>query len=138
MNKTEKTKWVGKSWGGELIITNRPQYCGKILYCMKGLRASVHYHNVKNETFWLSKGLVKIYYTDDLKKLMEILKDENVLTEMKKDPGYFMDYVILDQGAVFYVPPKRVHCVEALENSELVEISTQFFEEDSVRLLKFT
>ncbi|MEK6880643.1 MAG: cupin domain-containing protein [Nanoarchaeota archaeon] len=135
--KKEKARWVGKTWGGEFIIVNSPQYCGKVLYCMKGLRASIHFHNVKDEMFYVSSGKIKVYYSDELNKLQEILSDEQKVQEIKKEPGTYLDYVVLDQGSIFHVPPKRVHCIEAIENSEIFEISTQHFEEDSIRLLKF-
>ena len=106
-----------KGWGREIWIANNPLYCGKILEIRKGRRCSLHYHKLKTESFYLHKGRLKIRVKDSA--------DSDRLDEFEISPGDCMD-----------VAPGFVHQMEALEDSELFEFSTQHFETDSYRLLK--
>ena len=47
---------VPKGWGEELIIENNEMYCGKLLIFKKGCRFSMHYHLIKDETWYVDKG----------------------------------------------------------------------------------
>jgi mannose-6-phosphate isomerase-like protein (cupin superfamily) len=106
-----------KGWGREIWIANNPLYCGKILEIRKGKRCSLHYHKLKTESFYLHKGRLKIRVRDSV--------DSDRLDEFEISPGDCMD-----------VAPGFVHQMEALEDSELFEFSTQHFETDSYRLVK--
>jgi mannose-6-phosphate isomerase-like protein (cupin superfamily) len=106
-----------KGWGREIWIANNPLYCGKILEIRKGRRCSLHYHKLKTESFYLHKGRLKIRVKDSV--------DSDRLDEFEISPGDCMDVV-----------PGFVHQMEALEDSELFEFSTQHFETDSYRLVK--
>jgi mannose-6-phosphate isomerase-like protein (cupin superfamily) len=106
-----------KGWGREIWIANNPLYCGKILEIRKGRRCSLHYHKLKTESFYLHKGRLKIRVKDSV--------DSGRLDEFEITPGDCMD-----------VAPGFVHQMEALEDSELFEFSTQHFEADSYRLVK--
>ena len=44
--------------------------------------------------------------------------------------------VLLSAGDVFDIPPKLRHQMEAIEDTQLFEFSTQHFEEDSYRSVK--
>lgn len=52
--------WVPKAWGSEHWIVNSPQYCGKILHLSAGHRCSLHMHPVKDETFYVTSGIVEL------------------------------------------------------------------------------
>ena len=54
-----------KGWGYELWIVNNDLYCGKILHFNKGKKCSWHYHKIKQETFYVQKGKLKIWYGYD-------------------------------------------------------------------------
>jgi hypothetical protein len=41
-------KFVPKGWGFEKWIVNCEEYCGKLLYFVKGKRCSWHYHELKD------------------------------------------------------------------------------------------
>jgi mannose-6-phosphate isomerase-like protein (cupin superfamily) len=106
-----------KGWGREIWIANNPLYCGKILEIRKGKKCSLHYHKLKTESFYLHRGRLKIRTKESpVAKLME---------EFELEAGECMD-----------VPIGLVHQMEALEDSELFEFSTQHFETDSHRLVK--
>ena len=47
---------VPKGWGEELIIENNEKYCGKLLIFKKGCKFSMHYHMIKDETWYVDKG----------------------------------------------------------------------------------
>ena len=128
-DKTE-IEVVSKSWGFEKIIYNQ-QYCGKLLYVVKGKQTSLHYHNSKDETFYVSKGKVLVYYTSELAKVKELLADdreEEVFDLLAKIP--------LGPGESFHMPPKTIHRIVGVEDTELFEFSTRHVDSDSIRLIK--
>jgi mannose-6-phosphate isomerase-like protein (cupin superfamily) len=106
-----------KGWGREIWITNNRLYCGKILEIRKGRKCSLHFHKLKTESFYLRSGLLKVRVKDSA--------DSEVIDEFRMMPGQCMD-----------VPPGLVHQMEALEDAELFEFSTQHFNSDSHRLIK--
>lgn len=108
-------KWVPKNWGGEKWICNSPEYCGKLLYFIKGKKCSWHYHILKDETFYIQSGKVLLKYSeeDELANAQEI---------------------ILSQGDKFHIYRGLRHQMIALEDTELFEFSTQHFDEDSIRI----
>jgi len=110
-------KFVPKGWGFEKWIVNCDEYCGKLLYMVKGKRCSWHYHKLKDEVFYIQSGKVMVKFSDkdDLKNAEEI---------------------ILTRGDNFHVYRELRHQIIALEDTELFEFSTQHFDEDSIRLLK--
>lgn len=108
---------VTKGWGFEKIIVNKKEYCGKILYFYKNKKFSWHYHKLKDETFFLYKGRVLLKYGID--------KDINKATDL-----------ILKEGECFYIEPYLLHQIIALEDSEIIEFSTEHFDDDSYRIIK--
>tara|TARA_R100001015_G_C4623346_1_gene181102 strand:+ start:1192 stop:1560 length:369 start_codon:yes stop_codon:yes gene_type:complete len=110
-------KFVKKGWGYEKWIVNKEEYCGKLLFFKQGKRCSWHHHKIKDEVFYLQSGkmIVRFSEDDDIQKAEEIL---------------------LESGQNFYIYPGLRHQMEALEDSELYEFSTEHFDEDSYRILK--
>jgi len=110
-------KMVPKGWGFEKWIVNNEEYCGKLLYFVKGGKCSFHYHILKDETFYIHSGKVIIKYsdTDDFNNAQE---------------------VILSQGDNFHVNRGLRHQIIAIEDTELFEFSTQHFESDSIRVIQ--
>lgn len=112
-----KMKFVPKGWGFEKWIVNNEKYCGKLLYFVKGKKCSWHYHQIKDEVFYIHSGkiLVKYSWEDDLEKAEE---------------------VILERGENFHVKTGLRHQMIALQDTELFEFSTQHFDSDSYRIQK--
>ena len=110
-------KFVPKGWGFEKWIVNCDEYCGKLLYFVKGKRCSWHYHKLKDEVFYIQSGLIRVYYAD-----------HDRIEEAEK--------VVLGPGDNFHVYPGLRHRMEALEDTELFEFSTQHFDSDSYRIEK--
>ncbi len=106
-----------KAWGREVWIANSDRYCGKILEIKQGKRCSLHYHKLKTETFYLRVG--------------------RLMVRVKESPeSEVMEEFVLTAGDCMDVPIGLVHQMEALEDSELFEFSTQHFDTDSHRLVK--
>src|SRR5215472_1449148 len=104
-----------KGWGREIWIANNDLYCGKVLEIRKGKRCSLHFHKLKTESFYLRIGRLKV-------RLKESLESPTI-KEFELKVGECMD-----------VPPGQVHQMEALEDAELFEFSTQHFDSDSHRI----
>jgi quercetin dioxygenase-like cupin family protein len=106
-----------KGWGYEKWIVNKKEYCGKLLFFNKDKKCSWHFHNIKDEVFYLQSGklLVKFSDNNDIENANEI---------------------ILNKGDSFHVYVGLRHQMIAIEDSELFEFSTQHFEDDSVRIIK--
>ena len=56
--------FVPKGWGFEKWIVNNEEYCGKLLYFVKGKRCSWHYHEIKDEVFYIQSGKILVKYSD--------------------------------------------------------------------------
>lgn len=113
----EKLKIVSKGWGFEKWIVNNEKYCGKILYIVKDHKCSWHFHKIKDETFYVQSGKIKLIYG-------------------RTDSMHHADEVILEKGSHFHIPVGLRHQMIALEDTELFEFSTQHFDEDSYRVQK--
>jgi quercetin dioxygenase-like cupin family protein len=113
----EKMKFVPKGWGFEKWIVNNEEYCGKLLYFVKGKRCSWHYHKLKDEVFYIQSGKVKLLYSE-----------ADDINEAKT--------LILEKGDNFHVYRGLRHQMIALEDTELFEFSTQHFDSDSYRIQK--
>lgn len=109
--------FVPKGWGFEKWIVNNEEYCGKLLYFVKGRRCSWHYHKLKDEVFYIQSGKMLVKYSDD----------DNLDTAQE---------LILERGDNFHVYRGLRHQMLALEDTELFEFSTQHLDEDSHRIEK--
>ena len=92
-----------KPWGREIWFAHTDSYAGKILEVKKGHRYSLQYHERKQETQYLFSGKIKFIYGHD----------ENNLKEIIMNPGDKIDVI-----------PPLIHRVEALEDSQIFEVST--------------
>ena len=117
VNVTQPKK-VEKLWGHELWIHNDSQYCGKLLVFTKSGNAfSMHYHMLKNETWYVQDGSFKFDWID---------------TETTEKCS-----AILHEGDVVYVEKGLPHQLTALEdNSVVFEVSTEHFDQDSYRIYR--
>lgn len=118
---SEKTKKqtieiVEKGWGKEIIFANNSEYCGKILCFDKGKKFSMHYHLRKKETWYVAKGRF-------------------ILNWIQPDIGKFHSEY-LNVGDVITNERGEAHQLVALEDSEVFEVSTEHYDEDSFRVYK--
>lgn len=114
-SSTQNINFVPKGWGFEKWIHNSELYCGKLLYFVKDKKCSWHYHLLKDEVFYVQSGRIKVYYSegDDIAQA---------------------NAVILGPGDNFHVYRGLRHRMEAIEDTELFEFSTQHFDSDSHRI----
>ena len=102
---------IEKPWGYELHWAKTDRYVGKVLQVTAGQALSLQYHTRKDETIYLYVG----------KMLFEIERN-GVLTKQEMQPG---DSV--------HVTPGTVHRMTALEDCDVLEVSTPELD-DVVRL----
>ena len=107
---------VPKGWGEEIIIENNELYCGKILIFDAGCKFSMHYHMVKDETWWVEYGEFLYRWID---------------TETAD-----MNEVKLEEGDIVRQRPGQPHQLEAISNGRIFEVSTQHKDSDSYRVVK--
>ena len=113
----ENINFVPKGWGFEKWIIICEEYCGKLLYFVKGKKCSWHYHVLKDEVFYIQSGRVLVRYSDE-------------------DDLINADVMELGPGDRFHVYRGLRHQMYAIEDTELFEFSTQHFDSDSYRIEK--
>ncbi len=116
--KIKEPKRVEKKWGHELWIHNDNQYCGKLLvFTNSGNKFSMHYHMLKNETWYVQEGAFQFDWID---------------TESAE-----RCYTQLQKGDVVYIQKGLPHQLTSLiDNSIVFEVSTEHFDEDSYRIYR--
>jgi mannose-6-phosphate isomerase-like protein (cupin superfamily) len=107
---------IPKGWGSEIIFENNELYCGKLLNFKKGAKFSMHYHLIKDETWYVKEGefLYRYINTNDASIIEVNLKEGDTVRQL----------------------PGQPHQLEALTDGVIFEVSTQHFDEDSYRVMK--
>jgi mannose-6-phosphate isomerase-like protein (cupin superfamily) len=108
--------FVEKGWGYELIWATNDKYCGKLLKFNKGAKFSMHFHAVKDESWYILSGkfLVKFIETSDASP----------------------HDIVLVEGGVWRNRPLQPHQVVCLEEGTIIEVSTPDSVEDNYRVIK--
>lgn len=65
---------VEKPWGYEVIFAHTDRYVGKILHVNPGQALSLQYHEVKDETLFLSEGEVDLVVEEDGELVRTVLR----------------------------------------------------------------
>ena len=107
---------VPKGWGEELIIENNKMYCGKLLIFKAGCKFSMHYHMIKDETWYVDKGEFIYRWIDT----------ETAETHEQH----------LKVGDIVRQRPGQPHQLEAKTEGTIFEISTTHSDSDSYRVWK--
>jgi len=102
---------IPKPWGYELIFAHTDRYVGKILHINRGESLSLQFHEMKEETLYVVDGELRltIEHDGDRRELM------------------------LRKGEAFHIPPRLIHRMEALADTDVAEVSTPELD-DVVRL----
>jgi mannose-6-phosphate isomerase len=103
---------VEKPWGYEIWYAVTESYVGKILHVDAGHRLSLQYHEVKDESNYVLSGRLKLVKGDA--------------------PGALVEEII-DAGHTWRNRPGEVHTIEAIEDADVLEVSTPHLD-DVVRL----
>lgn len=107
-NHIDEVTLIPKLWGYEKWLENNEKYCSKLLSLNQGYQCSLHYHKIKDETFLIIKGYVR----------MEVGKE----------------ILYMKEGSFVRITPGTLHRFRGLKDSEIIEISTHHMEEDSYRV----
>lgn len=107
---------VPKGWGEELIIENNEKYCGKLLIFKAGCKFSMHYHMIKDETWYVDKGEFLYRWIDT--ETAEVHEEQ------------------LKPGDIVRQRPGQPHQLEAQTEGIIFEVSTTHFDSDSYRVWK--
>lgn len=107
---------IPKGWGHEIIFENNEHYCGKLLVFKKGCKFSMHYHMIKDETWYVQEGEFVYRWIDT---------DTAEINE-----------VVLKEGDSVRQYPGQPHQLEALTDGVVFEVSTEHFDSDSYRVWK--
>jgi mannose-6-phosphate isomerase len=108
----DRARRIEKPWGYEIWYALTEKYAGKILHVDQGHRLSLQFHEQKDESCYLLTGhllLIKGATADEL-------------TQQTVGPGQ-----------AWRNRPGEVHTIEALEDSDVLEVSTPHLD-DVVRL----
>ncbi len=109
----ENSTRVDKPWGHELIWARTDRYVGKVIAIQPGARLSLQYHEQKDESLIVTRGVLRLHLEDGAGKIQ--IHD-------------------LQPGESSRIPVGRRHRFEALEERvELIEVSTPELD-DVVRL----
>jgi mannose-6-phosphate isomerase len=103
---------IDKPWGYELWWALTDAYAGKILHVRRGHRLSLQFHEQKDESAYVISGRLR---------LTKGPSEEDLKT------------VELRPGDTWRNVPGEVHTIEAIEDCEIVEVSTPELD-DVVRL----
>ena len=102
---------VPKPWGYEVIFAKTGRYVGKILHVTKGECLSLQYHEMKEETLYVVAGELKL-----------TIEHDGDRREVR-----------LRAGEAFHIPPRLIHRMEAVVDTDVAEVSTPELD-DVVRL----
>jgi len=108
---THEIQHVPKPWGYELIFAKTERYVGKILHINRGESLSLQYHEMKEETLYVVDGELRLTIEHD--------GDRRDIT--------------LRKGEAFHIPPRLIHRMEAIADTNVAEVSTPELQ-DVVRL----
>ena len=103
---------VDKPWGHEIIWALTDRYCGKVIAIDAGRRLSLQKHLHKEESVLVLTGRMRLWLEDE---------------------GGTVQPIELGPGDHRHVPVGRIHRFEAIEQCEIVELSTPELD-DVIRL----
>ncbi len=103
---------VEKPWGWELVWAEAEDYVGKLLFVKAGESLSLQYHEVKDESWLVQEGRATL-------ELGEV--------------GGELEAIEIGPGDAFRYRPRTVHRVTAIEDTLVIEVSTNHLT-DVVRL----
>jgi mannose-6-phosphate isomerase len=97
---------VNKPWGHEKLWALTDKYVGKILHIEEGNRLSLQYHEVKEETIMVLKGVLELVLEEKSRKHKRTL--------------------ILQVGDTYHISPFTIHrfCATQGTDVDIIEVST--------------
>jgi mannose-6-phosphate isomerase-like protein (cupin superfamily) len=105
---------IEKGWGHELIWASNDKYCGKFMAFKTGAKFSMHFHSVKDETWFVLSGKFIVKYIDT---------NDASIHERELNPN-----------DIWHNLPLQPHQLICLEEGTIVEVSTADSVEDNYRV----
>ena len=106
---------VKKGWGSELIWATNDKYCAKMLNFDEGARFSMHFHAVKDESWYVLSG----------KFIVRYIECSNATIQEH----------ILNVGDTWHNEPLLPHQLICVEAGTILEVSTPDSVEDNYRVM---
>lgn len=106
---------IEKGWGSEDIWYSNDKYCAKFMHFNKNSKFSMHFHAVKQETWYVLSG----------KFILRTITTENA--------HIIEDF--LGVGDVWTNYPLEPHQLECIEAGTIIEVSTADSVEDNYRVM---
>ncbi len=100
---TDEARRVEKPWGHELIWALTDHYVGKVITIAAGRRLSLQYHRAKDESIYVMSG--------------------RMILHLENDSGD-LEAIPLEPGGYRRIPTGRMHRFEAVDDTQLIEVST--------------
>jgi mannose-6-phosphate isomerase-like protein (cupin superfamily) len=113
---TRQIGMVEKGWGKEFIFATNDLYCGKLLEFNEGAKFSMHFHAIKDETWYVLSGEFELH---------TILTDSATTAMWKMVPG--------NRHRIKPLTPHQLICIKA---GTIIEVSTPDSVEDNYRIIK--
>ena len=107
---------IPKGWVHEIIFENNDKYCGKLLVFKAGYKFSMHYHMIKDETWYVQEG-------------------EFIYRWIDTETAEVIEKKLIEGDAVRQLPGQP-HQLEALTDGTVFEVSTHHEDSDSYRVWK--
>ena len=107
---------VPKGWGHEIVFENNEMYCGKLLVFKAGCKFSMHYHMIKDETWYVQEG-------------------EFIYRWIDTETAEVIEKKLIEGDAVRQLPGQP-HQLEAITDGTVFEVSTHHRDTDSYRVWK--
>lgn len=112
---TRLTGIVKKGWGSEDIWVTNDKYCSKFMHFDTSSKFSMHFHAIKEETWYVIEGKFIVRYIDTMNANIK-----------EKD---------LVKGDVWHNPPLLPHQLICIEAGTICEVSTPDSVEDNYRVM---
>ena len=112
---TQLKGYVDKGWGHELIWATNDKYCGKLMNFKTGSKFSMHFHAVKEETWYVISGRFFVEWIDTT--------DASIHQKM------------LEANSVWHNPALLPHRLICIEEGVIIEVSTRDSVEDNYRVM---
>ncbi len=103
---------VEKPWGWELVWAETEDYAAKLLFVQAGESLSLQYHELKDESWLVQEGRARLELGD---------------------VGGDLETIEIAPGDAFRFRPRTVHRVTAIDDTLVIEVSTNHLA-DVVRL----
>ena len=105
---------VPKGWGAEVIWATNDYYCGKFMHFNNGAKFSMHFHAVKDETWYVLSGKFVVKYINTLDASTQEVE--------------------LNTGDTWHNKPLTPHQLICVEQGTIIEVSTADSVEDNYRI----